>query len=146
MAPTIEDIKALDFGYITGNDLLKYCPLQLLQKKYTVDDKSVEDGVIIAYSEVISKLSTKCDINSEFLKRGSQRYFLITKITAIASVRNIVSDLPGIPDNMKSNFDWLRQEFEDIRNGNESLPNAIVAEETIVSKTELIQNSFGTLG
>jgi len=147
LTPTYNDIKALDFGYLTGADLLAYCPFQFLAKQYAVDNLSLETGVQTAYNEIISQLTTRYDLTSEFAKTLSDRYFLMVKIVAIASIRNILAEFQNISDNVKIHFAWLDKTLKDIREGQISLINITVqSNETVYSVASLIKSSYSTLG
>jgi hypothetical protein len=144
MAVTIDEIKALDFGYLTGADLLKFCAFQLIQKQYTVDETSIETSVNLAYSEMKSCLSSRYDVTEEFAKTGSARYSLVVKMTAIMAVRNLCGDLAAVPENMNNNFKWVDDSVLDIRNGQLAL-GLKMAPTAKISNTSLITSNFETL-
>lgn len=144
-APTYDELKALDFGYLTGADLLRFCPYQVLQKQLAIDDDSVQIGCDIAYSEMLSTLGARYDITTE-LAKTTDRYSLAVKIAAILAVRNIVGNQSGLPQNMLDNFTWVDKTILNIRNGQESLAELNISPAAHISKTELIPGSFTTLG
>jgi hypothetical protein len=144
--PTLEQIKALDFGYLTGVDLMQYCPFQLLQKQYTIDDTSIESAVLTAYSEVNGKLSTRNDITIEYTKTGTSRYYVIVKLTSLTAIRNLTSNLAGIPENMIKNFEWVDRTCREIQQGQVSLTGLKVPNATVASGASLISQSFDTIG
>lgn len=143
---TIDEIKALDYGYLTGADLLRFCPFQVLQKQYAVDADSLDDGCKIAYSELKSSLSARYDISTELTKTADTRYPLTVKLAAIFAIRNIVGNQAGLPDNMVKNFDWADRTIMNIRNGQESLISLNIASTAKLSNTSLISSSFEKLG
>lgn len=145
-APTIEEIKAMDFGYLTGIDLLRYCPFQVLQKQFAVDDQALIIGCDIAESEALSKLGSRYDISTELGKTDTARFPLMIKIIAILAIRNIVGNQAGLPENMTQNFVWVDAEMLNIRNGQTSLTGLDIAADAKKSGTELIDSSFETLG
>jgi hypothetical protein len=145
-ALTIDEIKALDFGYLTGEDLLNYCPFQIIQKQLIVDPTCLDNHIETAYKEVLSDLVTRYDIESEFGKTGTSRYFVVVKIVALSAIRNLTANIPGLPENMTNNFKWLDKALLDSRNGQKSLFLVKKASDTIRSNTEVIQNNFNTLG
>lgn len=146
MAITSADIKALDYGYLTGKDLLNYCPEQILIKEHIINDTKIEDGVYTAYTEVISHLSTRYDLTNE-MDKTTDRNNLLVKLMAIRSLVNICSDLSGITDNMKSNFDWSDRTLKDIRNGQISLVGVKTQENEVkASVASMVKSSFYTLG
>jgi len=71
MSLTIQQLKAMSFGYLTGSDLLQWCAGQLLIKQYEVDPTSLQNGCNFAYSEVIGQLSTRYKIAAELSKVGT---------------------------------------------------------------------------
>lgn len=145
-APTYDELKALEFDYLTGSDLLRFCPYQVLQKQLAIDDDSVQIGCDIAYSEMLSTLGARYDIATELAKTGASRYSLAIKIAAILAVRNIVGNQSGLPQNMLDNFTWVDKTILNIRNGQESLAGLNISPDAHISKTELIPGSFTTLG
>lgn len=145
-APTIDELKVLPFGYLTGLDLLRYCPFQVLLKQYAIEDQSLQIGCDIAYSEAISALSARYDIKTELTKTGTARYALMVKIVSILAVRNIVGNQSGLPENMTENFKWVDQTILNIRSGQESLLGLNIAPTSKISQTEIIPSSFSTLG
>jgi hypothetical protein len=140
-----DQLAILDFGYLTGIDLAKYCPFQVLQKQYIVDNLSLEIGVNTAYSELSSKLSARYNIALELTKRTTTRYALVVKIVALLAIRDIVGNQSGLPENMITNFKWVDDTILEIRNGQTSL-GIQVALTAQNSTTEIISNSFNTLG
>ena len=144
-APTIDELKVLSFGYLTGLDLLRYCPFQVLQKQYAIDDQSLQIGCDIAYSEALSALGARYDIETELAKTDTDRYSLMVKIVSVLAVRNIVGNQAGLPENMTENFKWVESTILNIRNGQESLMGMNIAITQKISQTELIPSSFSTL-
>jgi hypothetical protein len=145
-APTIDELKVLSFGYLTGIDLLRYCPFQVLQKQYAVEDTSLQIGCDIAYSEALSALSARYDITTELTKEDTSRYSLMVKIVSILAVRNITGNQSGLPENMIESFKWVETTILNIRNGQESLMGLNIAPTAKLSQTQLVQSSFSTLG
>lgn len=144
-ALTPDEIKALDFGYLTGEDLVKYCPIQFLIKQETIDGGFLGSCVNTAYAEVTGKLSSKCDITSEYtLTTG--RSLQVVKITALSAIRNAVSNIPDVPQMMKDNFTWLDKTILAIRNGQEALPGIMILPNTTnISGAYLVQEKFNSL-
>ena len=70
MSLTVDQLKALSFGYLNGEDLLQYSPPQLLISKYEIDNNSLQKGCNIAYDEIDADLSTRYDLSTEFAKKG----------------------------------------------------------------------------
>lgn len=70
MSLTVDQLKNISFGYLTGADLIRYCPAQLLIKQYEVDPDSLENGCDTAYAEIIGKLETRFDLTAELAKIG----------------------------------------------------------------------------
>lgn len=145
-APTYDELKALSFGYLNGSDVLRYCPFQVLQKQIAIDADSVQIGCDIAYSEALSTLGARYDIETELTKTDDTRYSLMVKIIAIMAIRNIVSNQAGLPQNMIDQFEWVKQTILNIRNGQESLAGMKISPAARRSGTELIPSSFTTLG
>ena len=96
--PTYSEIKALSFGYLSGADLLKFCPSQILIKQYQTDTDFISDCVDMAYSEITSNLINRYDIEAE-LDLTTGRNLMVVKLTAICAVRNLTGEMSGIPEN-----------------------------------------------
>jgi len=68
MSISIQQLKALSFGYLCGNDLTGFCPYQLLQKQYEVDPNSLNQGAETAIEEIVASLRTRYDLTTELAK------------------------------------------------------------------------------
>lgn len=146
-ALTPDDIKNLNFGYLKGEDLVKYCPIQFLIKQETIDEGFLDNCVMTAYQELSGKLSTKCDLATEYTKTGEDRSLQVVKLTALTAIRNSVSNIPDVPQMMKDNFAWMDKTVLAVRNGQEALPGVmILATETRVSGAYLVQQKYNSLG
>ena len=143
--PTYDDIKALDYGYLTGDDLLMFCPSQILIKQYQTNANTLENAVDIAYSEIMSSLGARYNIVSE-LDKTTGRYALVVKLVSIAAIRNITGEMSGIPENLLKQFTWLDETLMAIRNGQMSLNLIKWADSTVISRSELIANNFYNIG
>lgn len=145
MAVTISAFKALTFGYLTGADLLQFAPFQLLASQYDIDSNSIQTACDFAKSEVLSQLSTRYDMATEFAKTGTNRSLMVVKLTALQAIRNALGNMQNISEKMTNDFTWLDSTFRAIRNGQMNVPlNS--ADSTIASVAELIPSSFQTLG
>jgi len=65
MAITKDQLAQLNFGYINGQDLLQFCPIQLLTSVYEKFPDLLKSGCDMAYDEVKGELCTRYDINKE---------------------------------------------------------------------------------
>lgn len=81
MALTNAQLSALNFGYLTGANLMRWASPSLLIKQLEVDPSVLLDATNTAYKEVISKLSTRYDLTTEFLKTGVYPASAIASIT-----------------------------------------------------------------
>jgi hypothetical protein len=145
-ALTIEEVKALDFEYLTGDDLLKYCPFPILQKQGSVDDTAIESAVETSYSEVTDLIGVNYDMALELAKTGEDRSKTIVKVLSLAAVRNLTANLPAIPDNLINQFSWLDKTILSIRNGQSSLTKLSKKDDTVNSGAYIVDNEFSTLG
>jgi hypothetical protein len=144
--PTITDVSNLDFGYLKGLDLLGYCPYQIIIKQMATIQTAPDIAVNLAYNEIVSALSSSYNIEPEYQKRGAQRYGLLVKLTTIAAVRNICSNLNGVPENILQNFQWLDKTLLALRNGQMSLIGLQKPGEAVKSSSYMVTSSFETLG
>ena len=158
-APTEADIKAMDFSYLNGEDLIKYCPIQILQKQEAIDSGCLDFAVSTAMEEVNGALTTRFDLLTEYKKTpGSPangdipavpdaRIKQVVKLVALTAIRNITSNLNGIPENIANNFLWVDKTLLALRNGQMSIPEiARQPSQTAISSSEIINGSFKTLG
>lgn len=150
MSVTIADIKALDFGYLTGADLVQWAPWQLLANQYSVDSGSLAKGAKTAYSEVQAALGNRYDVAAELAKTGDARSELCVKVATIAAIRNCLGNAQSISEKMAMDFKWCDKTLMDFRNGQSPLPLALPpvppSGVPITSTAQLINSSFSTLG
>ena len=73
---TKDELLNLPLGYLTGRDLVRFCPFQLLIKANETDDQAIQQGTFIAYSEVINKLRNRYDVAREI---SNANQFLINQ-------------------------------------------------------------------
>ena len=52
----------LSFGYLSGADLIQFCPVQLLTSRYQVDPLLLSNGCQDAYAEITAMFNTKYNI------------------------------------------------------------------------------------
>ena len=142
---TIDELKALNLGYLTGADLLQWCAAQFLIKQYEVDNNSLQNGCDQAISEVIGAYTTRYNLSAELQKTGSARATLLVKTLAILAVRNVLGNMQSISDKMTADFKWADTQVYMTRNGqiNLPLPSASVF---VASTANLVCDSFKTLG
>lgn len=152
---TYDNIAVLDFGYLNGRDLLRYCPYQNLAKQYQTDPNILINGVYTAYSELIASLTTRYNIQNELLKSGqgsgsgstsAERSLIVVKIVSSLAIRNILGEFVAISDNMQRQFDWADKTLKEIRNGQISLVDIEVREETAQSGAAIVEINYGYLG
>ena len=145
--PTLsnDQLAAMSFGYLTGQDLMNWCPAQLLIKQYEVNSGLLIQGCQSAQGEVIRALLSRYAIANEFSNVSGSREIMVVQITAILSVRNIMGNMAGVSEHMKTNFAWATQTLMDLRNGfiNLILPQADCPNR---SSSFLVPQNFSTLG
>ena len=74
-------ISSLNFGYLSGRNLLMYCPEQLLITQYNIDPNMFTDGVNQAYADLKSRLSSLYDL-TYVLSNANQ--FLLNQTGAVS--------------------------------------------------------------
>lgn len=144
-AITPDELKALDFGYLTGADLTDYVAMELLISRYQIDSTKFERGVKTSYSEVSNKLATRYNCIPELAKTGDDREFTFVKIVALHAIMNILANLQNISVLTQKEMDWARQCVMDIRNEQMSL-NLDISTALMISPAFIVSQSFGTLG
>ncbi len=65
MAITKDQLAQLNFGYLTGQDLVQFCPTQLLTSIYEKYPSMLQTGVDMACDELRGALCNRYDIDSE---------------------------------------------------------------------------------
>ena len=118
----------LNFGYLTGQDLVDYCPFQLLVNSELQNPGIMQRTCIRASDEMENQLITKCDLKDEYLKTGTGRSPAVVKLTALTAIKNIVAVLPELPVNTKENLLYLKETISAIRQGQYSLPNVMISQ------------------
>jgi hypothetical protein len=161
MALTVDTLKTQDLGYLSGADLLQWCPAQILIKQYEVDNNSLVSGANYAYAEITSALINRYDIATELNKSNADgdRVIFCVKLTAILAIRNALGNMANVSEYMMEIFKGAKKDLMDIRNGQLNLPLALPPQQTFTDpdsgqtfpvKTEatarLIRSSFSTLG
>ena len=68
-----EQIASLNFGYLSGTDLLQWCPDQLLTAAYAKDPNKIQLGCNQAYGYVKAKLCNRYDLN-QVLSNSNQHF------------------------------------------------------------------------
>lgn len=143
---TIDELKAMSLGYLTGADLLRFCPFQLLNSQYTVDNNSLQQGATMAYAEIMGKLRTRYDLTNEISTvRGDQRETNLVRIVSILAVRCVLSNVQNLSEDMVNHFRWADSAVRDIRNEQMNLILPVENVQT-ASTAYLVPNSFNTLG
>jgi hypothetical protein len=73
MSITKDQLAQLNFGYLSGIDLLQYCPTQILTSQYEKSPETLKNGCDIAYSEIEGALGNQYDIFKE-LSNANQSF------------------------------------------------------------------------
>lgn len=158
MALTIDQLKALTFGYLTGKDLVQWCPFQVLNTVYSTDPDRLAEGCATAYSEMTSATVNRYDIAAELaITIPANRSVLCVKIITILSVRNICGSAQGISEKMAMDFKWVEKAMLDLRNAQMNLPlHPVPSQGTNPitgtplpppnSRPQLVCSNFGTRG
>lgn len=130
-ALTPAQFAVLDLGYLSGKDLMTYCPLQLLNRVNIVMPSQPQDGCNTAYQEIESSLVNRYNIKAELALHGNvdpdPRALLCVKIAAIIAVRNVVGSIQATSEYMEGLFKWADKTLLAIRNAQMNLPIAGVA-------------------
>lgn len=157
MAITPDQLKAMSFGYLTGSDLMQFCPSPLLIKQYEVDNSNLQNGCDFAYAEVTGALTNLYDIATELGKTAGARAILCVKVTALHAIGNIMGNAQAISEKLVLDISMARKDLLAMRNGQLQLPLGLppVPPGTDAhgrphpwpaSNPELVRSSFSTLG
>jgi len=123
MALTIDQLKALPLGYLTGKDLVAWCPYQILNTVYSTDPDRLQEGCTTAYGEITSAANNRYDIATELAQTDpTKRSTYLVKIITLLAVRNAMGSMQGISEKMAADFKWLEKTMLDIRNAQANLP------------------------
>jgi hypothetical protein len=143
---------------LAGQDLLDFSAAQLL---INAEINSGTSGLLArsvnkAYSQIISQLSARCQIAKELQKAAptsllptDTRSQVIVRLVSILAIENILSRVAGIPDHLKTLIGGVHEDLMAIRNGQLALPDLqfeSTTDQENISRTEIIDNSFLTLG
>lgn len=143
---TIEDVLALDFGYITGIDLVAYCPQEFLISKMNQNADLFPIWVSASIDEVSALLASSLNIAFEFDKAGEDRNGYIVKLVCLSCIQNITATVPALPDNLNNLLKWYMTECESIKRNQRSTPKVEVASTPNYQSTEQVKQSFSTIG
>ena len=94
MALTSLQYSQLSFGYLRGEDLLKWAPAQLLIKQNTQDANNPQDACNTAYNEIMAELGTRYDFTFEMAKAGPTNA-VATALIVANQVNSITINNPG---------------------------------------------------
>ena len=156
MAYTLAELQALDLGYISGVDLLRFAPAPLLLNQAAIGIDFTE-SFGIAQTEIISELSNQYDFTSEFKKEfpeatgtppvlpADTREKLVVKLISIQTIRNILGSIAGTNDQMNYWFEWYDKNIEKIKTRSRKL-NLPIALHCELANSKLVHARFMTLG
>lgn len=151
---TVAALKALDLGYLTGDDLCIWAAPQMLIKQYESDNDVFTKGVKFAIAHVSSKLESRYDMAGEYAKTGVARATKCIQITAISAVMTILANMANIGEQQHNIFKWNEKVIQDFRGGQDHLPippppiqnPGTDGAYTPVSLPQIVGQSFSTLG
>jgi hypothetical protein len=143
LTPT--QLMAMNFGYLTGQDLVRWCSTQLLIKSWEVNNQALEDGCNNAYSEMTEYFATKYDVQREFNMISGPRQNTVVKLTAILAIRDILGNMAGIGPVTEANYKWADDKILDIQQGLYTLPLYGVAI-TVNSGAFIVPSNYNNLG
>lgn len=113
---------ALALGYLSGQDLMMYAPIQLLISRNTLLPTQPQIGCNFAYAEVKAHLRNRYAIDAELLKTpptgndADTRDEVCVKITAVKAVQNILAGAQNLSPHMEDLFKWADKTLLAIRN------------------------------
>lgn len=94
MSLTIPQLLDMDFGYLSGDDLVQWCSPQILIKQYEVNNNALQKGCNTAYGEVASALRTKYNSSAELAKIQFTQAMATSQLTG-AAVSGLLITNPG---------------------------------------------------
>ena len=150
MAYTLSELQALDLGYISGVDLLRFAPAPLLLNQAAIGIDFAE-SFDIAQTEIISELSNQYDFTAEFKKEFptntdvNTREQLVVKLISIQTIRNILGSIAGTNDQMNYWFEWYDKNIEKIKTRSRKL-NLPIALHCELANSKLVHARFMTFG
>ncbi len=142
---TPQQLAAMNFGYLTGQDLISYASIQVITKQWESNNNVLQIGCENAYSEMIGYFYTKYDVLREFNQISGTRQQIVVKLTAILAIRDILGNMAGIGEVTKDNYAWADDIIARTQNGTFNLP-LYGASITVESGAFLVRQNFGTLG
>ena len=152
MALTLADLNALDFGYLSGADLTRFCPYQLLiqQQSIGIDFAQCLDT---AKTDVISELSNQYDFTAEYLKSfpkiispattlsADLREKTVLMITIITTVRYILGSAAAMDERLRFWSERSDKFIEKIKTRSKKL-NLPIAVNMQLANTKLVHARF----
>lgn len=146
MAFTLDNIRELNLGYLTGIDLLAFIPQELLISKMNVDESLFPIWAKSAYAEISALLKSSIDVDAEFQKVGDERNAYVVKLTTLSFLQNITSTAPALSDNMANLLGWFVKECDFIRKSARSMTPTQVAKVDNYNNAGVVNQEFGTIG
>ena len=141
---TIDQLKVLSLGYLTGSDLLQFCPGQLLLTQYERDSASLQRGADFAYDEFTGALNSKYDTATE-LTKTTGRSNLCIKLISILAIRNILAGITHDSEKLNDSFTWADKYIKEVNIGQKSI-KVEQAPANKLSSSGLVDSSFNTIG
>jgi hypothetical protein len=93
MSITKDQLAQLNFGYLNGQDLLQFCPAQLLISQYEKFPDLLQSGCDMAYEEVKGELSVRYDINKELSNANQKLKNQTGKVSVSIAAGTFVSQI-----------------------------------------------------
>jgi hypothetical protein len=91
MAITKDQLAQLNFGYLTGQDLVQFCPTQLLTSIYEKYPDLLQTGVDMACDELRGALCNRYDIDAELYNANQSFKYQTGQITISIAAGTFVS-------------------------------------------------------
>jgi len=149
---TIADLNALDLGYISGADLTRFCPYQLLMQQYSI---SIDFAQCLdtAKTDIISELSNQYDFTAEYLKTFPKlippasilptdtREKTVLMLTIITTVRYILGSAAAMDERLRFWGDRADKFIEKIKTRSKKL-NLPIAVNMQLANTKLVHARF----
>ena len=121
---TLAQLQALDLGYISGQNLIQFCPAPLLLQQTAVSI-DFDLALSMAKTDIISKLSNQYDFTAEYLKKfpvptgnplvtpADTREPLVLQLTILLTIRYILAS-GSMNLDVKENVDKCDKKIEEI--------------------------------
>lgn len=137
----LDDITQLDFGYLTGSDLLIYLPADYLQVVNDLPGNIIQSAVSIAKNKVMNYLAAIYDLTTEYQKTGEERNPTVVQLVSFLACNQLAMRDEAMKTNLKAAWEDFRITIDELKTRRQSLHNVTTISDTPLMKGVVVSVS-----